>query len=403
MEGESSLLKTGAGDLFVRRLLDFLSKQKKPVAFVQENCTVDDQGVARITFAIPEYTGKVRIFGVGYSADRMGTFMGNTMVRHPIVVDGALPRFLSTRDEAIISWKAHNLTAPDSEYTFTLNDAVNFSNKKYLKKDDHFEWKTPLKSTTEGTLHITSHVQGPSLECQQQFECTITSPFDTEWRDAIQRIEPHGEITYVTDDIIASSSLKNVSMELSRHGGLPWSKADVRRVIQGYAYECTEQNISAAFAALYTNDAEKTEESKRIIDTALSILAERQNAHGSWARWTSIAIQVEDIVVTGHAIEFLKECERKGIHVPSVTYDKAKEWAFSRLHDIRNSSTGKDYDATSIALVITAHDNDIDTSFFRYIADERLTSFKQPAAFAHLGYALAVRGERDRAHKKSGL
>ncbi len=110
-EGEATLLRQG-GDEASFVLPDI---PLRTVTLFTPPVQAGADGVARITLAMPDFNGQVRLMAVGWQGARIGAAATSVIVRDPLVAEALLPRFLAPGDAARLSVLLHNLDLPAGE------------------------------------------------------------------------------------------------------------------------------------------------------------------------------------------------------------------------------------------------------------------------------------------------
>lgn len=405
MEAPSSTLKSGGDAALLRRIADFAKKSKKLVAFVHTTLTINEDGKANLSFDIPDYNGKVRIMAIAYSKDRLGSFSGDVLVRDPLVLEVTLPRFLTPDDQAIIHGNIHNITGPEGEYTLRLveegNDSAPLMEKKVtLKAEEKSPWNIAITGKKIGDMKLKMTIEGQGISLQKNFEIEVKPLFDRRFDDLSEKVESGKSLTLSLKDKITALGFTDPKGKISIREDIPWAVDGLLNTIRSYAYGCTEQLTTQGIGTLYqiahTHDAADLKALNSQFDQLLSVLCERQNQKGGWSRWSSTASNDESDFITLYILDLLEIAERQKIPVPQFLKDNAMKWALKAVNRIKNRGNDN-FDNLALALPLVAEDDTIDSSVFRYILDEQHHKFSRPSSFAHLGYALALRGENLRA------
>jgi uncharacterized protein YfaS (alpha-2-macroglobulin family) len=109
-----------------------LTAQGKPpteklVAFFTGPVRLDADGKASVEFDIPQFNGTVRIMAVAWTKDAVGHGTTDVIVRDPVVVTAALPRFLAPGDATTLRLDVANTDAPDGDYALTVETTAELS------------------------------------------------------------------------------------------------------------------------------------------------------------------------------------------------------------------------------------------------------------------------------------
>ncbi|MBI5367047.1 MAG: hypothetical protein HZA54_08415, partial [Planctomycetes bacterium] len=92
----------GSAPLEARHLNPVRAERFRPVALWQGRLTTDAAGRATASFAVPEFTGRLRLMAVAVAARGFGSAEAGVLVRRPLVVKSGLPRFLAPGDEFVL-------------------------------------------------------------------------------------------------------------------------------------------------------------------------------------------------------------------------------------------------------------------------------------------------------------
>ena len=74
------------------------ARRVRPVSLISQVLHTDDSGVARTEFAVPEFTGGLRIMAVTHAGQMFGSAERSAVVRSPLLVQSSLPRFAAPGD-----------------------------------------------------------------------------------------------------------------------------------------------------------------------------------------------------------------------------------------------------------------------------------------------------------------
>ena len=139
----------------------------RTVALFSGAVAIDRNGKATVDVEIPDFAGQLRLMAVAFGKTRVGSGEARVHVRHPVVADVALPRFLAPGDVGRLTLSLHNVEGPTGAYVATLQtegpiafDAP--AEAKYeLSAGDRRVATTPLRASGEGIGVVRLAVSGP--------------------------------------------------------------------------------------------------------------------------------------------------------------------------------------------------------------------------------------------------
>ena len=83
-----------------------------------------------MNFAIPAFTGTVRVMAVAWSKDKVGHASADVVVRDPVVVIATLPRFLLMGDKSTLRLDLDNVEGETGNYQIAVTTDGPFSVEK---------------------------------------------------------------------------------------------------------------------------------------------------------------------------------------------------------------------------------------------------------------------------------
>jgi uncharacterized protein YfaS (alpha-2-macroglobulin family) len=124
MQGEPGRLRTG-GDSGPLMQFDGPPPSEALVAFHSGILRVDDQGRATVDFDLPDFNGSVRVMAMAWSADGVGHAADDVLVRDPVVISAAMPRFLAPGDRSRILLELAHVEGPAGQMELALTSNGN--------------------------------------------------------------------------------------------------------------------------------------------------------------------------------------------------------------------------------------------------------------------------------------
>lgn len=98
-----------------RRLNPIRASRFRPVALWASRIETGTNGEAEVSFDVPEFTGRLRLMAVAFDRARAGNGEARVEVKRPLVVQPALPRFLTSGDRCRMGVQVFNETGADRE------------------------------------------------------------------------------------------------------------------------------------------------------------------------------------------------------------------------------------------------------------------------------------------------
>ena len=90
------------------------------VAFFSGIVRLDAQGQARVSFPLPDFNGSVRVMAMAWTRAGVGHAVKDVLVRDPVVMAAALPRFLAPGDRSRLLLDLTHLEGPAGDFSLTL-------------------------------------------------------------------------------------------------------------------------------------------------------------------------------------------------------------------------------------------------------------------------------------------
>ena len=122
----------------------------KLVALYSGIVALDADGNATVHLDIPDYNGRLRLMAIAWDAEKVGSGEAGLVVRDPIVVTMAMPRFLAPGDKSQITVSLENISGPAGDYqlAFTAVGGASLGTttnvKQHLNSGGHAVVRVPL-------------------------------------------------------------------------------------------------------------------------------------------------------------------------------------------------------------------------------------------------------------------
>ena len=373
--------------------------------------TVGADGTAQVTFDLPDFNGTVRLTAVAWSENRVGSTSKDVIVRDPVALVAAAPRFLTLGDEARLQIDLHNVEGPAGAYNINVARlaadgsgagppsiaARTITLAALEKKADTIT----LKPTDIGPMPLEITVRGPGdIAVKRTLTFDVKPPAGDIRRTTVATLVANGGKLTISQDLLAD--LIPGSARLTTHVG-PLANLNVPGLLASldrYPYRCAEQTTSRALPLLYSSEIARqmglgTDATlKAQVAAAIERVLEMQDSSGAFGLWGP---SNTDVWLTSYVTDFLLRARESGYTVSAKATNLA-------LDNLANSVAieqefAKGGENRAYALYVLARAGRAPVGELRYDVDTRLGSFGSALSQAQLGAALGLTGDRERAEK----
>ena len=396
VEGGDARAKLQMGGLDVKTF--------KTVALFAGPVKLDGQGKARVSLAIPEFSGRLRLMAVVWTGDQFGKADRPMTVRPPLLTELTLPRFLAPGDKIRARVMLTDLEAPEQTYQVALSasgavalDRADVQFKDVKRDKRRFVDRVLTASAAPGVGRIHMAVTGQDgTTAERDFEIAVRSPNAYVTSRQIRSLDPDGRLTAGDDlgvGLVPGTGTLDVAVSTVPAFDIPGLLAALRR----YPYGCTEQTVSRAFPELFVSRL-GGDVASPVADTvtgqgAIARLFSLQAEDGSFGYWT--AFDTGYVWLTAYAVDYLQHAKAQGLQVPSSMQSRALSWLAGRFASVGNEPG--DISGAAYAALVLARADKIDLSQLRYFASRAQDHLPSDVARVQLAAALAHVGERERA------
>jgi uncharacterized protein YfaS (alpha-2-macroglobulin family) len=380
---------------------------EKLVAFFSGPVKLDAEGKATVSFDIPQFNGTARVMAVAWTKSGLGHAVEDVVIRDPIVVTAAMPKFLAPGDSAELRLDIANTDAPAGDYQLMLMAdpsvaiaAADTAQNLKLEDGGKTALTIPIKGGLPGSGKITVAITGADgFDISQSLDINVrpaTLPM-TERR--MVRIDP-GRTLLVDSQLIANSIMQGASISVNMTRSPAFDIPALLMTLDRYPYGCTEQTTSRALPLLYLSELNASaglpddgEVKKRVQEAIYRVLA-NQSSSGSFGLW---APSSGDMWLDAYVTDFLTRAREQKYDVPEPALVQALDNLENQLgYDTNVSERGNEM---AYALYVLARNRKAAISDLRYYADTMLTQFPTELAKAHIAAALALYGDRQRSER----
>ena len=420
----------------------------KVVSLFSGRVQVGADGKVRIPVQVPDFEGQLRLMAVAYDDTQLGSADAAMIVRDPVIVDVAMPRFLAPGDAAQLAVSLHNTDGVPGEYhlaltasgaaTLTAGHKLDYT----LAAGQRLQDAVTITAKSVGIADVEAVLTGPNgYRVQRDWQIAVRAPHYRLVQQVVA--EQQAGTDYKPDPKLAAQFMPgslSISISYARFKGI-----DVPSLLQSlwfYPFGCTEQLASTAFPLLYYHQASllgsaglEDPDFQDTSDTgvharvqqAIDTMLDRQGDNGVFGLWSLGDREASDWLNV-YALDFLIHAKAAGYDVP----DDALSRGYANLHKIVEAIESGTQDTTTtehgreeppateiyaeylltqaaqgdIAILRRLHDAavltaDADGAKIQYVywaaAPIGKSTLAQPLALAQLSAALALLGDKARA------
>ena len=401
-DGQPGRLSEGGDAQAVKQIGGLDVKTFKTVALFSGPIALDPEGRGSVALAVPEFSGKLRLMAVAWTADRFGAAERPVLVRPPLLVELTLPRFLAPGDKAATRVMLTDLEAPEQTYQVTLatQGPIGFDRADVAFKDVKRDKRRyadraliAMGGIGTATIHVTVKGEDGTL-AERDYEIGVRPPSAYVTSRQIRTLDPGGRLTAgeaLGQDLLPGTATLDVTVATVPAFDVPGLLAALRR----YPYGCAEQTVSRAFPELFAatlGGATALPVGDAVTGQgAVARLFSLQGADGSFGYWT--AFDTGNVWLTAYAVDFLQHAGKAGLSVPDTMKTRALAWLAGRFAAAGTAPT--DVAGNAYAAVVLARANQLDLSQLRYVATRDGAALPSDLARIQLAAALTRAGERD--------
>ena len=373
------------------------------VAFFEGPVTVGPDGRARARFTLPEFNGTLRVMAVVWSDAGVGQAEKDVIVRDPVVVSAALPRFLAPGDESRLRLDLAHVDGPTGEVglTFAVEGPLSLQagpGTVALESGGRATLSLPLRATGpgQGAIKVVATTPG-GRELSKTLRLAVRANDPVLSRQTRLTLAPNGG-TLSLDTAVLAGLASGAEATLAVGPLARFDVAGLLRGLDAYPYGCTEQLTSRALPLLYFDrvseaiGATSAADLPKRIEGAIGAILANQARNGGFGLWRASS---GDLWLEAYVTDFLSRANGLGHPVPRRAFDAALENLVNRVAYFGEFENGGQ--SLAYALMVLAREGRAAIGDLRYYADEKAGAFATPLALAQLGTALAYYGDQPRA------
>ncbi|MDP6968527.1 MAG: MG2 domain-containing protein [Gammaproteobacteria bacterium] len=362
----------------------------KPVALVSQLLTVDKHGEADINFTLPQFNGSLRLMAVAFDKQAMGAASQQMLVRNPVVVQPALPKFMAVDDRAEIGVSLHNLELPpsDIELQWETSAGLQLTNEQQLirlAKGQRQDLTASLQALTAGPhdlrLRVLAKGQPPQVYTWP-ITVVLNRLLEKHYQQAYIAPGERQMLLSMVGDLSASSRRLDVLATAAPVVATKW----LTQTLNDYPFGCLEQTTSKAWSHLLLNIRHQSPElamRERYMEQAIAHLGTMQLRDGSFTLWAGGRYRQEWLSM--YATELLMAADKRGHYVPELMLEQAKQYV--------SNYRGDNVAAKAYAYYLQAKLGVLDPGELRYLAATSVRGSYRPQVYVHLLLASDLMGQ----------
>lgn len=377
----------------------------------------DPQGKAVVNLDVPDFNGSLRVTALAYGEQRFGNASANVTVQAPLLVEPSTPRVMSAGDQARISVDVKNFSGQSGVAKVTVRgsgliDVANSEQSVSLENGKGTTLYMPVSAQAGvDVAKVDIQAELNEYKVDRHFEFSVRNGWPQTLRSVPMAIAGKQEVRLdagQTDGLVPSTV--NSQLSLSTLPPLPYRSA--LKYLHYYPYSCIEQTTSGGYGALFMD--EKTSKALGLgeistsmreakVNSALSRIASYQASNGHFTFWGGSSPITP--FMTPYVVDFMLDARDAGFAVPEQVLQKALE----RLNDDLLSGGDPYYgyehhDHMRVANLayagfVLARVNRASLGTLRALFDNQTDKLVAPLPLVHLGIALKLMGDNERAQK----
>lgn len=360
---------------------------------------VGEGGRATIPLDLPDFTGRLRLTAVAWTADRMGRAESAVEVRDPVLVDLAVPRQLAPGDRATVTVTLANIGGPAGAYAarFVAEGGLSATGEPVpvgqLEPGGHGRATADITAESDGPARLTVEVTGPDgLRLARSVDVAVRSAEPVDVRRQTATLATDGalaaapELTAGLRPGFLAAAMLGGPTEIDVPGllaALPGEPAGGAEAAASHALALMPFLDTAVALGLGREEAVRARV-RRALDRLLGF----QRADGAFAAWS--ATGDADGWLTAYALDVLGRARAAGFTAVDVRYRKGVEALKRSLENTWIDGAG--LPARAYTLLVLARAKQIDAAPLRHFreafwdkAPGDLARAQVAAAFAALG------------------
>lgn len=376
-------------------------------------------GQATVTLNVPDFQGELTVMAVAWSETKLGSASARLIVRDPVTVQLALPRFLAPGDRAIATVAMDNVDGLDGDYVALVSrNGLDIGEaSQTLAQGERSEDGIALVAEGVGISTYALAARGPDFAVSRDYQIETRSPNLPETRTRFVMLNTGADVTLDFSEDRSGLAAQTMEMLVSASFSPGLDPRPLIASLQHYPYGCSEQTVSVAMPLLLSEGLGNIpgfgdEPRRRSVQAAVDTLLSRQGQDGAFGLWRRGDGNASPYLQL-YASDFILQAEADGFSIPAGAKRRTLDAVRAVASLDQNSSLSLDYnfgldddapdyelrsaERAAIASALLARHDRVKKSDLLYL-DRRFGARMQSSiAQSHLGYALSAMGESNRA------
>ncbi len=388
---------------------------------------LDATGNAKVSLDVPDFNGTLRVRAVVYGDQHYGAAELETLVRAPVIMEASLPRVLAPGDNSRLTLDLDNASGKDGKFAleFAAQGPISVAgapDSVELANGERTTLTIPVEARDGfGTGRVQVRLTGADVALERSFDVVVRAGWP-----AVQRLKlaaaRGGSVVSPDNSLREGLYPASIVQRLSVGRLPPMPYVQSAQALLQYPYGCAEQTTSRAMPLVLLDDETRArlgieasslrDRDDRPIDVsgparavmlanAFARLATMQNESGHFSLWPGEG--EGNSVITPYVVELLLQARAAGHAVPAAMLDKALE---RLLEDVlKGGNTHYEFEHYEhMRLAELAHAGYVlalagkaPLGTLRAVYDNERSKLLAPLPLAHLGAALSVAGDKNRA------
>ena len=381
----------------------------KILSLFQGVLSADESGVVRTELALPEFSGRGRLFAVAASGNRFGLAEQKVQIARSIVTEADLPRFAAPGDvfEAPVTVFNTSEESRDIKIEILVQGGLKPEESTAalsVGPKGSTRWRTAVKALDVGAATWTVRTSWTEDGAEKIFDQEIELPVRSPW----PLVAKSGSGTF-------SSGETHVAIPKRDFTGTPTGSltlsdspvVDLTRAVTyllNYPHGCLEQTLSSAWPFLVLPEAlakvdpllTDSRAVKEKTDTAIARIQSMQLYDGSFAMWPGNTSTYAWGSV--YATHFLVEARKAGVNYPEEMLRGAMNWLKLYLASMPEthypSAEKDDFTTKAYAVYVLALSGERPLGWIEYLKENQVNMWPSGAIWL-AGAASLTEGRPD--------
>jgi uncharacterized protein YfaS (alpha-2-macroglobulin family) len=386
------------------------------VALISDALALDKSGKGTVTLALPDFTGKLRIQALAWSASRRGEAEMTIPVHYPLAVTLPLPRFLGPDDHVSAGLALDNVDGPRGEYKIRVraNGALSIQEQDEIVVNlaEHEQRTLPIniqaRGPGEGSVILS--VQGPNnMAFEQKLPVDVRPGAPPVSRHATLSVKPGAPLS-IDPSLTSGLRPDTISVSLIAGAGSDFDLRGLARQLLANPDVSCDQIIGAVMPYL-TPEAllpalglkNGGNDGGARMKQAVQKLAELQQSDGGFSLWANGR---SDPWMTAYVADFLGQAKTIGQTLPEEPLRRALDYLARhnepQIQAPANPADARQFTQASLevaayATKVLAANGRLTIFDLRYFADTFVAQMRSPVSVGWVAAAYAALGDKSAA------